>query len=101
VGSATNRSPPLLKDLGKRLAEKQDSMYLNPLCYTMADVAGRVHQFLFNEKPIPTGDTANILLRVCGYSAGRPLPEVWKVQLQGVTSYQLLLVHPETNFGIN
>jgi hypothetical protein len=31
---------------------------------------------------------------------GRALPEVWQVQLQGGV-YQLLLVHPETNFGIN
>ena len=64
----------LLKDLGKRLADKQDSMYLDPSSYTMADVAGRVHQFLFAEKSMPSGGTANILLRVCGYSAGRPLP---------------------------
>ena len=91
----------LLKDLGKRLADKQDSMYLDPSSYTMADVAGRVHQFLFAEKSIPSGGAANILLRVCGYSAGRPLPEVWQVQLQGAISYQLLLVHAETNFGIN
>jgi hypothetical protein len=73
----------LLKDLGKRLADKQDSMYLDPSSYVMADVAGRLHQFLFSEKSIPTGGTASILLRVCGYSAGRPLPEVWQVQLQG------------------
>ena len=91
----------LLKDLGKRLADKQDSMYLDPSSYVMADVAGRLHQFLFNEKSIPSGGTASILLRVCGYSAGRPLPEVWQVQLQGAISYQLLLVHSETQFGVN
>jgi hypothetical protein len=91
----------LLKDLGKRMIDMQDSMYLDPSSYTMADVAGRVHQFLFSEKSIPAGGIANILLRVCGYSAGRPLPEVWQVQLQGATSYQLLLVHAETDFGIN
>jgi ATP-dependent protease HslVU (ClpYQ) peptidase subunit len=33
----------LLKDLGKRLADKQDSMYLDPSSYVMADVAGRLH----------------------------------------------------------
>jgi hypothetical protein len=86
----------LLKDLGKRLADKQDSMYLDPSSYTMAGVAGRAHQFLFAEKSMPSGGTANILLRDCGYSAGRPLPEVWQVQLQGAISYQLLLVHAET-----
>ena len=45
-------------------------MYLDPSSYTMADVAGRVHRFLFSEKSMPAGGTANILLRVCGYSAG-------------------------------
>jgi len=64
-------------------------------------VVGRIHQFLFSEKSMRAGGTANILLRVCGYSAERPLPEIWQVQLQGAISYQLLLVHPETNFGIN
>jgi hypothetical protein len=29
------------------------------------------------------------------------LPEVWQVQLQGQNSYEVLLVHPEGNFGIN
>jgi hypothetical protein len=91
----------LLKDLGKRLADKQDSIYLDPSSYTMADVAERVHQFLFTERSMPAGGTANILLRVCGYSAGRPLPEIWQVHLRGAVSYQILLVHPETNFGIN
>src|SRR5215471_9616279 len=67
----------------------------------MADVAGRVHQFLFSEKSMPSGETASILLRVCGYSARRALPEVWQVQLQGDISYQLLLVYLETQFGIN
>jgi hypothetical protein len=91
----------LLKDLGKRLGDKQDSMYLDPTSYTMAAVAHRLHDFLFMEKSIPSGRTANILLRVCGYSAGRPLPEVWQVQLQGAISYEILLVHPEGDFGVN
>ena len=91
----------LLKDLGKRLADSQDGMYLDPSSYTMADVAERVHRFLFAEKSIPSGGIANILLRVCGYAAGRPLPEIWQVKLQGAISYQILLIHPETNFGIN
>jgi hypothetical protein len=91
----------LLKDLRKRLGDKQDSMYLDPTSYTMAAVARRLHDFLYTEKSLPSGGTANILLRVCGYSAGRPLPEVWQVQLQGAASYEALLVHPESEFGIN
>src|SRR5262249_57537754 len=91
----------LLKALGKRLEDSDDNIRLDQSSYTMADVANRLHEFLFSEKSMPSGGTANILLRVCGYSAGRPLPEVWQVQLQGAISYQLLLVHAETNFGIN
>jgi hypothetical protein len=91
----------LLKDLGKRLQDKRDSMYLDPSSYTMQVVANRLHEFLFGEKSMPMGGTANILLRVCGYSAGRPLPEVWQVQLQGATAYANLLVHSEGDFGVN
>jgi hypothetical protein len=91
----------LLKDLGKRLGDSKDNMRLDPSSYTMADVANRLHEFLFSEKSMPSGGAANMLLRVCGYSAGRPLPEVWQVQLQGATSYATLLVHPEDSFGIN
>jgi hypothetical protein len=67
----------------------------------MATVASHVHDFLFSEKSMPLGGIANILLRICGYSAGRPLPEVWQVQLQGAIPYQTLLIHAEGNFGIN
>jgi 20S proteasome alpha/beta subunit len=67
----------LLKDLGKRMRDKQDSMCLDPSSYTMAAVASGLHHFLYSEKSMPLGGTANILLRVCGYSPGRPLPEVW------------------------
>jgi 20S proteasome alpha/beta subunit len=91
----------LLKDLRKRLGDKNDRMYLDPASYTMAAVARRLHDFLYKEKSMPAGGTANILLRVCGYSAGRPLPEVWQVQLQGAASYEVLLIHPEGEFGVN
>jgi 20S proteasome alpha/beta subunit len=91
----------LLKDLRKRFGDEQDSMYLEPSSYTMEAVARRLHDFLFKEKSIPSGGTASILLRVCGYSAGRPLPEVWQVQLEGATPYKVVLVHPEGDFGVN
>jgi 20S proteasome alpha/beta subunit len=91
----------LLKDLRKRFGDRQDAMYLDPASYTIDVVAHRLHEFLFKEKSLPAGGTANILLRVCGYSAGRPLPEVWQVQLQGAAPYEVLLVHPEGDFGVN
>jgi 20S proteasome alpha/beta subunit len=101
AGIGSESLTTLLKDLGKRLGDKQDNMYLDPSSYTMAAVANRVRDYLFSEKSMPLGGIANILLRICGYSAGRPLPEVWQVQLQGQNSYEVLLVHPEGNFGIN
>lgn len=91
----------LLKDLRKRFGDKRDSMYLDPASYTIEAVARRLHDFLFKEKSLPSGGTASILLRVCGYSAGRSLPEVWQVQLQGATRYEVLLVHAEGDFGVN
>jgi hypothetical protein len=101
AGIGSESLTTLLKDLGKRLADMQDTKYLEPSSYTMAIVAESVRDFLFNEKSLPSGGTSNILLRVCGYSSGRPLPEVWQVQLQGATCFQPLLIHPEGNFGIN
>jgi hypothetical protein len=47
----------LLKDLGKRLADNQDTLYLDSSSYAMADVAERVHRFLFAEKSMPSGGT--------------------------------------------
>jgi len=91
----------LLKDLCKRFGDKKDAMYVDPGSYTIDVVAHRLHEFLFKEKSLPAGGTASILLRVCGYSAGRPLPEIWQVQLQGATFYEVLLVHPEGDFGVN
>lgn len=91
----------LLKDLRKRLGDKQDSMYLDPASFTMATVAQRLHDFLFREKSMRLGGTANILLRICGYSAGRPLPEVWQIQLEGATSHEALEILSEGVFGIN
>jgi hypothetical protein len=91
----------LLKDLRKRLAAPRDDIYVDPSSYTMEDVAHRLHDFLFTGKSLPAGATAQITLRVCGYSAGRPLPEVWQVLLDGATSYEVSLIHPEGEFGVN
>ena len=46
--------------------------------YTMEAVNLRVHEF-FSEKVKEADLKSFFMLRVCGYSAGRPLPEVWQV----------------------
>ena len=48
--------------------------------YTIGEVAQRLRQFIFEEKAAVCETETNIQLRVCGYSAGRPLAEIWELQ---------------------
>jgi hypothetical protein len=69
----------LLKDLRQRLIgndEANADWKLDENNYTMESVTSRVHQF-FIEKARQADFQFFLLLRVCGYSSGRPLPEVW------------------------
>jgi 20S proteasome alpha/beta subunit len=76
----------LLKDLRQRLSGKGGPEWaqwkLHPAEYTMEEVAGRVREFLFDKAKQQTDDYY-IRLRICGYSAGRPLPEIWEVVING------------------
>ena len=47
------------------------------------------------EKSAAQNHTTEMLLRICGYSAGRPLSEVWEVLLQGAECGEPSLVRPE------
>jgi hypothetical protein len=67
----------LLKDLRVRLSEG-GSKPLEAGSYTLEDVATAVREF-FLERATEAGFKAFLILRICGYSAGRPLPEVWQV----------------------
>lgn len=65
----------------------------------MEAVSGRVQEF-FREK----GQEANLkdgflLLRICGYSSGHMLPEVWQVAFQNETWSAPSCIQPEDNFG--
>ena len=74
----------LLKDLRRRFAGLDPAhadWRLDPGTYTMERVAQRLRSFLFDEKAAAGRDDTSIQLRVCGYSAGRPLAEVWEVNL--------------------
>ena len=91
----------LLKDLRRRLVGTDNHAWtLAQSTYTMADVAGRVREFLFDEKVAATPEPETWMrLRVCGYSAGRPLPEVWEVLLQGKKCDPPKIIQAEGQFG--
>lgn len=81
VGGIGNASvATLLKDLRQRLMgdESHKDWKLDPKSYTMQSVTSRVHEF-FCEKAKEGNNKSFLLLRICGYSAGRLLPEVWQV----------------------
>jgi hypothetical protein len=53
---------------------------LNHVTYTMELVATRVREF-FDEKTRAASFKWFLLLRICGTSTNRPLPEVWQISL--------------------
>jgi hypothetical protein len=67
--------------------------------YTMESVAYRVHRF-FSEKAQESDFKSFLLLKVCGYSCGRPLPEVWQVDLNEGKTPDPLRVQSENDFGV-
>lgn len=93
----------LLKDLRRRFAGR-DSAHadwrLDPATYTMEQVAGRLRAFLFEEKAAPCPEPTSLQLRLCGYSAGRPLAEVWEVSMTGQDCPPPRRIMDETAFGI-
>lgn len=93
----------LLKDLRRRFSGN-DSQYkewtLDPASYSMASIAARLREFLFEEKSAAHGGSTWTKLRLCGYSAGRPLAEVWEVNLQGPDCPQPGCIQGEREFGL-
>ena len=92
----------LLKDLRQRL-EGRNSAHadwrLDPDKFTVEQVAKAVRTFLFEEKVIQANLTAFIRLRLCGYSAGRPLSEVWEVFIDGNKSEPPTQIQNEIAYG--
>jgi hypothetical protein len=92
----------LFKDLRKRFTG-EDSAYvawkLDPETYTMSDVALHVREFLFEEKAQGGTIPATMWVRLCGYSAGKALTEIWEVYLAGTTCGAPELIQGESSFG--
>jgi predicted proteasome-type protease len=90
----------LLKDLRQRLdGSIKHSWTLVRETYTMEEVAGRVREFLYEEKVAHLSEGHFMHLRICGYSAGRPLPEVWEVVINDNQSPPPKQVQGEADFG--
>ncbi|MFL5281328.1 MAG: hypothetical protein ACJ8AW_10095 [Rhodopila sp.] len=93
----------LLKDLRRRFAGLVPAFAdwrLDPETYTVEQVATRLRAFLFEEKAAICGAETNIQLRVCGYSAGHPLAEVWEVNMTQHTCAPPRCIMDESSFGV-
>src|SRR4051812_12957578 len=93
----------LLKDLRRRFNGHDPAhpdWRLDPADYTMEQVAGRLRAFLFEEKATPCPEPTTLQLRLCGYSAGRPLAEVWEVNLTKQTCPPPRHIMDESAFGV-
>jgi hypothetical protein len=93
----------LLKDLRKRFSGEDAAhadWMLDPNNYSMLSIASRMRQFLFEEKSVAHGATTWTKIRLCGYSAGRPLAEVWEVNLMGTACPEPLCIQNEQEFGL-
>jgi hypothetical protein len=94
---------PVLKDLRRRFNgedEARTDWALDPAHYTLAQVANRLRSFLFEEKAAAYAGEVWTRVRLCGYSAGRPLAEVWEILLLGPNSPAPTQVQGEQDFGI-
>ena len=93
----------LLKDLRRRF-DGRDTEHpewrLDPASYTMDEVAERLRAFLFEEKAAGCPEPTNLQLRICGYSAGRPLAEVWEVSMAERVCPPPRRIMDETAFGV-
>ena len=94
----------LLKDLRRRFAGLSPTTHadwrLDPNAYTIGEVAQRLRQFIFEEKAAVCETETNIQLRVCGYSAGRPLAEIWEVNLTQYACPPPRCIMGEGGFGV-
>ncbi|WP_424134952.1 hypothetical protein [Roseomonas chloroacetimidivorans] len=93
----------LLKDLRRRfsgLDPAHADWKLDPESYKLGQVAERLRSFLFEEKAQACPDPTNLQLRICGYSAGRPLAEVWEVNMAAGTCPPPRQIMDESSFGV-
>lgn len=104
VGGIGNESiETLLKDLRRRFGgfdPARPEWRLDRDTYTLRDAADRLRSFLFEEKAAVCPDPTSLQVRLCGYSAGRPLAEVWEVNLTGQSCQSPHQIMDENDFGV-
>jgi hypothetical protein len=87
----------LLKDLRVRLS-RDGEQGIDPERYSLEDVSTTVREF-FDKQAIAAGFKAFLILRICGYSSGRPLPEVWQIGFSDGQCFEPISVQKETDIG--
>jgi hypothetical protein len=93
----------LFKDLRRRFSGLEPAHAdwpLDPRSYTIAQVAERLRSFLFEEKAALCPDQTSLQVRLCGYSAGRPLAEVWEVNMAAHACPPPRQIMDENSFGV-
>lgn len=101
IGSASVST--LSKDLRRRFAGDDPAFVewkLDPATYTMKDAADRARTFLF-ELAQASGSSIALTYWVFGYSAGRPLPEIWSTTINGADCEPAFALQDEAGFGPN
>lgn len=95
----------LSKDLRKRFSDSDDADYfLHEGSYTVEEVAIKARRFLFEQSylnafAVPPPDFA-MGYRVCGYSAGADLPEIWEFFINGAQCAEPYRVQGRDEFGL-
>jgi hypothetical protein len=108
IGGIGNASvATLLKDLRGRLSGDEAQYVdwaIDRQSYTMALTASRVRDFFAERTAERTAQEEAVkgllLLRICGYSSGRPLPEVWQVATSEDGWSPPMCIQDEAVFGV-
>lgn len=102
IGAASVET--LSKDLRRRLRDPDDTDYgLKRDAYTVQEVAEKARRFLYEENYLGVYETPPehfyMGYRVCGYSAGESLSEVWEFVIHGAHCEPPYQVQSLTDFG--
>jgi hypothetical protein len=91
----------LLKDLRRRFTGEEDCFKewkLDPSNYRIEGVANRLTEFI-GEKAAQSETDVFMHFRICGYSSGQPLAEVWDVMTQGRQCLPPQCLQAQSDFG--
>ncbi|MGE4043441.1 MAG: hypothetical protein AB7F35_01215 [Acetobacteraceae bacterium] len=85
----------LFKDLRAQLTAAVDANN-----YTVEQVVRVVRDFFRDKLPPGGPSVSGMLIRICGYSTERPLPEIWQLVLLGQECHEPTLCQDEQAFGL-